>query len=761
VLNVLIVIMMAIWDGKAFPLPLDTIHSYDTYAKQRMAQTSRVLAKEIQLHVPTTTGIRAVGSPNDPDYAIFGTIDYTVPISEENLQMYDRMAFEVLPTINGTGIVNLNLQLNNATPAQAGAHLVNLVPNKWNSIVYELGELPRERVKGIRIYTDIKGRQPLTGADSVHYIIRNLRIEQTGYQAKEYGWEPEVNMISYSMSGYLTQGPKMAVVNRTLIGKPFNIIDMEKGKVCLHGKVTSSGGTIGNLGVIDFSSLTHPGIYRISVDTIYTESFPIGKNIFQHSAWRVLNYIFCQRCGCEVKGIHDACHSDLYADYMGRSFSYGGGWHDAGDLSQQTLQTADVAFALLEASRKYIHIDKELSERLKEEACWGLKFIMQCRLGDGYHASSLGLLHWTDNRQGTFDDIHTVRKQNHAFDNFLYAAYEAYACRVLGENHPLYPSLFTAAKEDFNYAVTQYEAKGILQYPHIMEHTYNTAPSLFIATASWAATQLFYLTKEASYAQKASQYINSALNYQETQGKKPELKGFFYRDESRRSIVHFIHQSREQLFALALADICNTQPNHNDSPRWNAAIKLYAEYLRSLMPYTYPYGMASSGLYLADEYADENAFHSLHIFAPDNAQELYVRQLQEGGVQLDERHYIKRFPVWFNIFNGNEAIILSTGKAAAVLGRYLRDEKLLNYAQSQLYWTVGLNPFCQSLIYGEGYRYPSMDSFSSGEITGEMPVGIRSWKNSDEPYWPLTNNACYKEVWLTSAGKWLSLISEF
>ena len=74
---------------------------------------------------------------------------------------------------------------------------------------------------------------------------------------------------------------------------------------------------------------------------------------------------------------------------------------------------------------------------------------------------------------------------------------------------------------------------------------------------------------------------------------------------------------------------------------------------------------------------------------------------------------------------------------------------------------MGKNPFCQSLIYGEGHRYPSMDSFSSGEITGEIPVGIRSWGDTDEPYWPRANNACYKEVWLTSAGKFLSLLSEY
>ena len=58
-------------------------------------------------------------------------------------------------------------------------------------------------------------------------------------------------------------------------------------------------------------------------------------------------------------------------------------------------------------------------------------------------------------------------------------------------------------------------------------------------------------------------------------------------------------------------------------------------------------------------------------------------------------------------------------------------------------------------------NYPQLNTFSSGEMTGEMPVGIRTLGNDDVPYWPQTNNACYKEVWVTSAGKWLSLIAEY
>lgn len=77
-----------------------------------------------------------------------------------------------------------------------------------------------------------------------------------------------------------------------------------------------------------------------------------------------------------------------------------------------------------------------------------------------------------------------------------------------------------------------------------------------------------------------------------------------------------------------------------------------------------------------------------------------------------------------------------------------------------MYWTVGMNPFAQSLIYGEGHRYPELNNFSSGRLMGAMPVGIRTIGDTDEPYWPQINNACYKEVWLTSAGKWFSLLAE-
>jgi hypothetical protein len=103
---------------------------------------------------------------------------------------------------------------------------------------------------------------------------------------------------------------------------------------------------------------------------------------------------------------------------------------------------------------------------------------------------------------------------------------------------------------------------------------------------------------------------------------------------------------------------------------------------------------------------------------------------------------------------------LSTGKAAAICGKVLGDGELLDIAREQLYWVLGKNPFCQSLMYGEGHNYPEQAAFLPGTMTGQLPVGIQTRYHEDIPYWPQSNNATYKEVWLSVAGKWFSLVAE-
>ncbi len=746
------------------PLPLDTLHSLDhrQAGKAVLRQEPLGLAAPLEISF-VHRDVRPRGPADDPDYATFGSHAVSCSLDGRDLEGYNRIEFWVYPDCEGYRVVNLDLGFRNAdsspkdgyTVADA-AHLVNLKNRQWNRCFLEMGEWRRDEAESLSFSFTDRGGVP--DGSRGHFIIDRITFQQVAEPEKTVGWIPD--RIAYSHTGYYTDGKKTAVCSPKMKGR-FFIKDAATGEKVLSGRIRKISTTTGRYGVMDFSGVKRPGRYIISAAGVESAPFRIGEDIYTDSQWRVLNYIFCQRCGYPVPGIHDVCHEDMDAVHGGRRISYSGGWHDAGDLSQQTLQTGEVAMDLLEAYASARQSNPVLADRLLEEARWGLDFILKCRFGDGFRASSMGLIHWTDGKRGTFDDIETVRVQDMAFDNFLCSGIEAYAAMTLPESAvEERESLARAAEEDFAFASEKFEKNGYDVFYQMYEHTYNTSRSQYHATISWAASQLYKLTGKNGYAERATREIEYTLSCQETSPIAGGLSGWFYRDTTRRSIVHFIHQSRDQIFAQALVLLCETQPDSPELGRWEASLRLYGDYLKNLMRYTEPYGMVPSGVYMDSEVEDTEGFRAVHIMAPRNAEELYAEHLS-AGVRLDSNHVVRRFPPWLSIFNGNTAVHLSTGKAAAVCGRYLGDGDLMEIARGQLYWTVGKNPFCQSLIYGEGHDYPSMDSFSSGEITGEMPLGIRTLDRSDTPYWPQTNNACYKEVWVTSAGKWLSLLSEF
>lgn len=717
--------------------------------------------------VVTDTGTRrATGPDSDPDYAVYGHARAVMRLGGISLSPYNRLCLVIEPRCPGQRVVNINLTFDNRHRAgegynePAGAHLIHLRNNAVNRCWLDIADLRRDCVDNITLSVSVNGRDLPVGADS-EYIIHSLTAQTVATPEMISGWVPNRNHIACSQTAYWADGDKTAVCSPELAGHDFNIIRTSDGRRVVSGRVRLDKTTIGELGVIDFSMLTAPGSYRIEVDSIVSGDFAIGDgSLWKRPCWRVLNFIFCQRCGYAVPGVHSRCHTDLFCSHRGRLYSFSGGWHDAGDLSQQTLQTAEVSMSLLELYDRYRHDDAVLAPRLREEALWGLDFVLRCRLGDGYHASSMGLLIWQDGIVGSHDDISSVRVQNLPFDNFLYAAVEAYAARILddGTDPELIYCLRRVAAEDYDIARRRFAEVGFGGWISPYEHTYCTGESQFMATASWAASQLYALTGESRYADDAREDMDYVLSCR-CEKAVGGLKGFFYRNPDHRSVVHFIHQSREQIFMQALEALCRTQASHPDSCRWRAAVADYGGYIRSLMKYTAPYGMIPSGIYRDDEYLDSAAFYAVHLFPPSDAPERFRAQAA-SGIGVAPGYFVRRFPVWFNIFNGNLAVHVSMGKAAAICAGLLDDAELRQIAREQLYWTAGKNPFCQSLIYGEGHRYSSFDNFSSGEIIGAMPVGIRSLGDSDIPYWPQINTACYKEVWLTSAGKWLSLLAE-
>lgn len=737
------------------PLSVSEELSYENLRAQvKTVEAACPIEGNWELVLANDTGVRATGSPDDPDYATYGNFHIDIPVNMQDSEAgYNRISFQVYPDCEGMGVTNINLHIPGVS------HLINLKNRQWNHCTLEADPAVLASLQSIRISSTARGKD-LTYGDKAVYKIRDVALERISHPYKSHGWEPDSTLISYSTTGYQTGYEKTAVVSGDRKAEKFKLID-ENGRTAYRGKAVRKETSIGNYRILDFTRFDKAGEYAIEYDGTKTPYFKIGDNIWENAKWKVLNYIFCQRCGYNVPGIHSTCHTDLYSKHNGVCIPYCGGWHDAGDLSQQTLQTADVTFSLFEAYNKHADIDPALAARLKEEARWGLEFILKNRYGDGYRASSMGLLHWTDGVVGSKDDIYTVRVQNLPFDNFLYSGYEAYAALTLKKEDPkTYDYLVKVAEEDFEFAMEKYLKDGYAGFVQPYEHTYNTSRSQFMATVSWAASQLFMLTGKNLYAEKAAKFMGYVMECQQTEPiGEDKVRGFFWRDTDRKSIVHYIHQSRDQFYMMALESLCRTQPDHTEFCKWKDTMKMYGEYLKSIFRHTYPYNMMPSGVYHIDEASDSEAFYALHLFPPHDAEQRYEAQIKRG-VKLSDEFYVKRFPVWFNIFNGNNAVILSTAKAAAICANMFDDMELKQMALDQLYWISGKNPFNQSMIYGEGANYPSMDSFSSGDIVGAMPVGIKTIGDEDVPEWPQVNNACYKEVWVTTAGRWISLLNE-
>jgi hypothetical protein len=105
-----------------------------------------------------------------------------------------------------------------------------------------------------------------------------------------------------------------------------------------------------------------------------------------------------------------------------------------------------------------------------------------------------------------------------------------------------------------------------MELPIMWEHTYNSSKSQYYALIAWTASGLYECTKEAGYAETAAQYGARLLLCQETEGRAQGFRGFFYRDESQKCMIHYSHQSREYMFTQAFMKLCETQPEHKDNP---------------------------------------------------------------------------------------------------------------------------------------------------------------------------------------------------
>ena len=758
------------------PLPLHPERSLESRFPEKKVLESRPLeaggiaggsaemvrsGEEWTIRAPLRANEWPEGAAPDGDYANFGTARLDFPLEREDWSGFNRLRFQVRAKIRGARILHLKVGVTSEGEVpvpdpyfREGATVFDLKNGAWTDCIWEFAAMPRDAVTNLCFYVFCSGRD-IAAAEELEYDFRDIRLERIEGPEHEKGWVNPGPCINLSTVGYWPGGAKTAV--GTVEADRFAVIDADSGAEVYSGAVERVENERGSFDVLDFSEVAAPGRDFLQAGEQRSNVFEIARDLAAESLWKVVNFLYCERCGFPVPGKHGTCHQDVLANHNGETISFAGGWHDAGDVSQQAAQTGEAVLALFENARR-CKDDRMLYLRLMEEAQWGLDFILRTRFGDGFRAASAGATRFTDNMMGNFDDVH-ARVHDHAYENFLFAGVEAYAAETLGDyDAELASNALHAAKEDFAFARKKFAETGV-DPAHMFEHTYNSGLSQYYAVIAWAGSCLYAASGDGAYAAAAREAGENLLACQERGGDAP-LAGFFYRDQSHRTIVHFNHQSREHQFMQALEALCRTQPDAEERGDWEAAMRLYGGYLKAIAGNTAPYGMLPAGIHRLDEAGDAETFPYLHVTCVYEREKENYRQQLAQGKDLGGGYVLRNFPVWFS-FRGNTAVMLSMGKAAALIGRYFGDEALLQLGREQLYWMWGKNPFGQSLIYGAGENYCRQYAVLCGECAGEVPVGVETYGNEDIPYWPQNNNATFREVWIGAAGRWLGLCADY
>jgi len=669
---------------------------------------------------------------------------------EQDLSEYNRVSIWIY--IDAVGYHNFYFHFTFGNTGEEVLHAPSLLPNQWNHVIWEVERIHRDKVKKISITPFLIGCPP-EAEPMLKVYIDEVAVEKVEADY-DLGWESQ-DRIAYCHSGFFCDAEKIAVVEKTN-SKEFYLYDVEN-KVVFTGKPQRITTDIGNFHLLDFSEFKNSGEYYLQIDTRKTKPFVINENPYLSSLWKSMNFLRLLRCGEDIPGVHSACHLNCRTIHEdGRSVPNFGGWHDAGDVSQFEICTAEMAHAIIDLALRVKESDQTLYQRLLEEAKVGINWLLRTSFGDGNRALAVSYRIWRDNI--LTPDNQTVicsTAENGPFENFCAAAAEALAYKLFKEEDPIFADwCLRTAKADFHYGQKGYEA-GI--------YTKRWGSSIVAQTSgegALAAAELYALTKDEQYLKSGLKYADDVLACQQQdypEWDKP-LRGFFYEDPLHQYLLSYEHRGHEQTPIQGLVRLSEVAPNHPNSLKWKKGLELYREYILTTCDLIAPYNLLPGHVYHLDKINIDHFTIARTISSPEKALDILKSQVKTG-IQLAENVYLRRFPIAVTR-RGFHATLLSKTKAVSLLAQFFKDKKLYQIAINQLEWILGKNPFASSGMYGEGYNYHPLYVAFSGQMVGALPVGIRTYEDFDAPYWPTINNAVYKEIWGHTTGKFLWVLAD-
>jgi glycosyl hydrolase family 9 len=680
----------------------------------------------------------------------------------EDWRAYNRLSLWIRAEVRGFPMLPLQIVLHNDGTEKVpdkyyreGIHYVTLENNKWTQVVWEIDPLARDSVTLLEIGYWVNKMLAAPG-DSVAFEIGRIELQQVTPD-NHTGWDVTPWRMAYSHTGYLPQSRKTAITSG-LSASTFDIVHVpEEGRpplIMTSDRIRTEQARFGTFQVLDFSGIRVPGTYIVRAGDRETQRFRIADNAWDSTIWKTLNFFYGNRCGYNVPGVHPVDHLDWFVTHGADSIPISGGWHDAGDLSQGTVNTGEATYAMFALAERLRARggDPALLARVLEEAKWGLEWVMRMRFPGGHRLYFASHNLWTDNVVGTADD-RTRAARNNPNVNYIAAAAGAKAYNVLKDSEPeLAARALAIAEDDWSHAIVGIESRETRDTP-----AFAATPMELAGIGITASLELYRATKNKKYADKAVELARVIVASQQKTpvGSTFPLAGFFWTGPDRDTLFHQFHRGNDQAPIVALSQLIETLPDHPDWMSWYSTVALYAEYQKRSATTTAPYNVLPAYVYrLGDELREVPDSGAIHGATRD----AYRAQVLQG-MPLGNDWYLRAFPVWF-ARRGNYGVLLSQAKALSAASRLRGDSAGLDLAEQQAQWIVGRNPFTQSTMYGEGYDWAQQYSVSSGDFVGSLPVGMQSRDTTDLPYWPSQNMYVYKEVWVHSSSRWLWLMSD-
>lgn len=493
----------------------------------------------------------------------------------------------------------------------------------------------------------------------------------------------------------------------------------------------------------DFSALTANGTYRLAItlgkDAVTSPPFAVADNAtFVTTAAAVLDYYKANRHTREADRKIRIFDTQRYVDVWG-------GWKDAGGdygkylshLSYANFfnpqQTALVVWALAEShdSATALYRQAGLQTRAVEEALWGADFLHRLLSEEGYFYMTV-FDQWAS---GAERMITGYVGQDGVYTKDYQAAFrEGAGVAIAALARASMLSKATGVSGEFSAAQYLQDAERAFEHlqKHNLEYCDNRTENIIDDyTALLAAIELHRATGKETYLQAARQ---RAANLSE----RMTRDGWFRSDNATRP---YYHAAEAGFPVVSLVHYLRIEPDQKLAQQARTTI----------------------GKALDHQLALTNKVSNPFNYARQN-----FRSYRNGklGEQLQEGFFIPHANETGYWWQGESARLSSLATAAILGAKALGGERistgsnfgvsaqLAEFAQNQLDWTLGRNPFDMCMLYGFGANNPPSAKSAGDMERGGISNGITGATASDDGRGvvfapgPDENNWRWLEQWL-------------